>query len=317
MLGGDDVQLALHVIYELSYRGYREVDEHEERDPEVLQLCQRIEDAMELQLRREVGPCPKDPMRLLKELAESDGPSLSGYLDAHPTISTVREFAVHRSAYQLKEADPHSWAIPRLAGRAKSAFVEIQADEYGQGVPGQSHAELWAITMDELGLDPTYGHYIDLLPATTLATGNLISLLARQRRLLPAVLGHLALFEMTSIGPMGRYSSALGAVGVSERGRRFFDVHVEADARHANVALESMVGGFLDDQPSVGHEVSFGALALNLVEQRFAQHLLSAFESGRSSLLQRAKDSTRPCDQRSRRDGLGIGEPRHVEPIGG
>ena len=26
---------------------------------------------------------------------------------------------VHRSAYQLKEADPHSWAIPRLSGRAE------------------------------------------------------------------------------------------------------------------------------------------------------------------------------------------------------
>ena len=45
----------------------------------------------------------------------------------------MREFAVHRSGYQLKEADPHSWAIPRLSGRAKSALIEIQYDEYGQG----------------------------------------------------------------------------------------------------------------------------------------------------------------------------------------
>ena len=27
-----------------------------------------------------------------------------------------REIAVHRSGYQLKEADPHTWAIPRLNG---------------------------------------------------------------------------------------------------------------------------------------------------------------------------------------------------------
>lgn len=46
---------------------------------------------------------------------------------------------MHRSAYQLKEADPHSFALPRVpAGRAKAAFVEIQADEYGGGVPGAS-----------------------------------------------------------------------------------------------------------------------------------------------------------------------------------
>ena len=45
------------------------------------------------------------------------------------------EFLVHRSLYTLKEADPHTWAIPRLHGAAKAALVEIQADEYGGGGP--------------------------------------------------------------------------------------------------------------------------------------------------------------------------------------
>ena len=43
----------------------------------------------------------------------------------------MREFAVHRSAYQLKEADPHTWVIPRLRGRGEGRLVEIQPDEYG------------------------------------------------------------------------------------------------------------------------------------------------------------------------------------------
>jgi Iron-containing redox enzyme len=49
------------------------------------------------------------------------------------TLAQLREFAIHRSAYQLKEADPHTWAIPRLTGAVKAAMVEIQADEYGDG----------------------------------------------------------------------------------------------------------------------------------------------------------------------------------------
>ena len=54
---------------------------------------------------------------------------------------------MQRSAYTLREADPHSWAIPRLEGRAKAALVEIQSDEYGGGRPQRVHAELFARAM--------------------------------------------------------------------------------------------------------------------------------------------------------------------------
>lgn len=286
VLGDDDLQLSLHVIYELSYRGYAGVDESSEQDEGVVRLRRAIERAMEAQLRDVVGPVPVGADGLLERLTgPSDGPSLSGFLAHEPTWARMQEFAIHRSAYQLKEADPHSWALPRLSGLAKSAMVEIQTDEYGRGVPGQAHAELWATTMEELDLDPTYGRYVDLLPASTLATGNLIGLLGMQRRLLPALLGHLALFEMTSTGPMARYSSALRAVGVSERGRRFFDVHVVADAHHEVLARTDLVGGHLAEHPEDDAEIGFGALALMHVEGRFSAHLLDAFRSGTSSLL--------------------------------
>ena len=64
----------------------------------------------------------------------TSGFSLSGWLLQHGTRFHARELAIHRSGYQLKEADPHTWAIPRLTGRAKAAMVMIQADEYGGGV---------------------------------------------------------------------------------------------------------------------------------------------------------------------------------------
>jgi hypothetical protein len=285
VLRDDDVQLALHVLYELSYRGYAEVDEALETDLTLFAARRHLEKAMEHRLRDQIGPLPSDPRSLLAEMSSDDsGPSLSGQMLRRPDITRVREFAVHRSAYQLKEADPHSWALPRLAGRAKSAMVEIQSDEYGRGVPGAAHAELFADTMVALDLDPTYGRYIDLLPGTTLATGNLISMLGLQRRLLPALIGHLALFEMTSIGPMGRYSRMLRRLGIGETGRAFFDVHVVADAYHEVLALTDLVGGYLEDHPDSGPEICFGALALAQVEGAFSGHLLDCFEDGRTSL---------------------------------
>jgi hypothetical protein len=201
------------------------------------------------------------------------------------TLRHFQEFAVHRSAYQLKEADPHSWAIPRLCGVPKAALVEIQSDEYGGGQAGEAHADLFAATMVALGLDPTYGAYVDCLPGTTLATTNLISFFGLHRRWRGALIGHLAVFEMTSVEPMGRYSQALRRLGLPPAARRFYDVHVEADARHQVVAAGDLAGGLARAEPDLAPDIIFGARALMAAEGRFAQHLLRSWASERSSLL--------------------------------
>lgn len=281
----DDVQLALHCIYELSYRGFDGVDDHFETDPFTLRARRSLETRFEAELRDAIGDLPADASRYLSAVASaSSGPSLSAQVERDGTLAQVREFAVHRSAYQLKEADPHSWGFPRLAGRAKAAFATIQHDEYGQGQPGGAHAELFARTLTALGLDATYGHYLPAIPGVTLATGNLISMFGMQRRLLPALVGHLALFEMTSVGPMARYSRALARLGVPREARTFYDVHVVADEEHGRLALAELVGGFLEDQPAAGREVAFGAAALSHVEAAFTEHLLSCWARGDSSL---------------------------------
>ncbi len=289
-LSGDDLHLALHCSYELAYRGFAGVDDRYEWDLELLRFRQGLEDAFERALRAEGPNRPAggerlDPRVELTRLAtEPAGPSLSTWVAERADRVQLQELLIHRSAYQRKEADPHSWGLPRLDGPAKSAFVEIQTDEYGDGRPGQAHADLFGVTMADFGLDPAYGAYTDGLPGSTLATGNLISLFGLHRRLLPCLIGHLALFEMTSVGPMGRYVQAIRRLGGSSDAQRFYAVHVEADVRHAEIARDRLVGGYVDEHPEHAGEVGFGARALRAVEGRFAGHLLRAWEAGRSSL---------------------------------
>ena len=102
---------------------------------------------------------------LLFELAGGDqGVSLSRYLGRSGTTDQFRELMVHRSAYQLKEADPHSWAIPRLTGAPEVALLEIQYDEYGSGRAERMHSALFADSMRAVGLDSSYGAYLDAIP---------------------------------------------------------------------------------------------------------------------------------------------------------
>ena len=68
------------------------------------------------------------------------------------------------------------------------------------------HAALFAARWTRSGLDSRYGAYVDHLPAVTLATVNLMSLFGLHRRLRGAIVGHLALFEMTSSIPNRRYA---------------------------------------------------------------------------------------------------------------
>jgi hypothetical protein len=289
-LTDEDLQLALYVCYELHYRGLPGVDERWEWEPSLLRLRAQLEQHFERALLAGV-PVPdgrvaaQDIDLALRSIAEEDGPSLSTYVKRHAGVDEIREFLVHRSAYQLKEADPHSWAIPRLWGAPKAALVEIQADEYGGGRPERIHAELFARAMRALGLDSDYGAYLDMIPGVTLATVNLMSLFGLHRRWRGAIVGHLALFEMTSSIPNARYAGGLRRLGFEAEATLFFEEHVEADAVHENLAAVDLAGGLLRQEPRLCAQLLWGARALSYLDRRWASHLLSCWTDGRSSLL--------------------------------
>jgi Iron-containing redox enzyme len=291
-LSDDDLHLALYLCYELHYRGVPGADERWEWDPALLALRAELEGRFEAALLEAVPRLenriePEEIDLSLRAIADADdGRSLSRYAQDEATLAQMREFLVHRSAYQLKEADPHSWALPRLHGRPKAALVEIQADEYGGGRADRIHARLFAVAMEALGLDPAYGAYLEHIPGHTLATVNLMSLFGLHRRHRGAIVGHLALFEMTSSLPNGRYAAGLRRLGFDSPATDFFDEHVEADAVHENVAAVDLAGGLASLEPEVASDILWGARCLASLDRRFADRLLDAWEVGDGSLRQ-------------------------------
>lgn len=286
----DDAQLALYLCYELHYRGLEGVADEWEWNPTLLALRGRLEHAFEQAVRGMVTvPDDVDPAAMDLALAEliraDDAPALSSLVEREASIEQVRELLVHRSAYQLKEADPHSFALPRLWGRPKSAMVEIQVDEYGGGKPDRIHADLYATMMRELGLSGDYGAYLDLIPGTTLATVNLASMFGLHRRLRAACAGHLAVTEMTSSVPSRRYAAGLRRLGfTSTAATEFYDEHVEADAVHESIAAVDLAGGLARQDRQLGRDALFGAAALLALEARFAERVAAAWEQGEPSL---------------------------------
>jgi hypothetical protein len=290
----EDLQLTLFVCYELHYRGWDGVDERWEWHPDLLRLRAVAEERFEAALRaltaRAGDTVPpeitaRSVSRMLVAMTEeTGGPSLSGYLRGRATLAQFREFATHRAVYHLREADPHTFAIPRLSGRAKAALVEIQMDEYGGGRADRMHQELFRRTMEGLGLDTTYGAYVDDVPALTLATNNLMSLFGLHRRWRGALLGHLAAYEMTSTLPNRAYGNGLRRLGGDAAATRFYDEHVEADAVHEQIAAYDMCGSFCVAEPELTADVIFGARCALALDDIWAGAILTEWAAGRSSL---------------------------------
>ena len=284
-----DLQLALYCCYERHYAGFEGVDERWEWSPALLAFRAALEAPFEAAVAavtppNEPGETENVGASLQAILAEEDGPSLSRHLETRGSREQMLEHVVHRSAYQLKEADPHSWAIPRLSPGPKAALLEIQFDEYGGARAERMHAVLFADTMRALGLDDRYGAYLELLPAPTLATVNLLSGFGLQRRRRGALVGHLAAFEMTSSIPNRRYGNAMRRLGFGKAVTEFYDEHVEADAVHEAIAAWDLAGGLAREEPQLAGEILFGARALLALEGRWGEHLLRCWDEGRSSL---------------------------------
>ena len=288
-LGDDDLQLALYLCYELHYRSFPGVDPAWEWSPTLLTVRALLERSFFEALGAALRPGePVDPTvvgdALFEIEAADEGVSLSRHVELNAEIEQFREMIAHRSLYQLKEADPHSWVIPRIAGAAKTALLEVQVDEYGGGQPERIHSGLFAKTMRALALDDHENAYLDHVPGTTLATVNAISGFGLHRERRGALVGHLAMFEMTSGLASRRYGDALRRLGFDAEATDFYDEHVEADAVHENIAAYDLAGGLARQEPELTGDILFGARALLYLEDCFAGRLLAAWGRGETLL---------------------------------
>ncbi|MFD1830645.1 MULTISPECIES: iron-containing redox enzyme family protein [Streptomyces] len=286
---GDDLQLALHVCYELHYRGFAGVSDAWEWDPGLLRLRAGLERVFLAALRRDTATgtdSDTDVAAALEPLLvePAEGGGVSDFLLREGEWWQMREYFVHRSIYHLKEADPHAWVIPRLDGQAKASLVAVEYDEFGGGRGERVHAQLFADLLADAGLDPSYLHYLDDVPAPILATVNLMSLCGLHRSLRGALVGHFAAAEISTAPSARKMARALERMGAGPRCVLFFTEHIEADAVHEQVMRRDVIGDLLAREPELAADVVFGIRATELLEGRLGDHLLGAWRRGTTSL---------------------------------
>jgi hypothetical protein len=284
---GLDLQLALCMCYELHYRGFAGVDPAWEWNPALLGLRAELERVFLAGVRRDVGPIGEQKAAAEMEaisIEPRNGTGPSYHLRDNGTWQQMCEYFVHRSLYHLKEGDPHAWAIPRLAGVAKAAFVAIEFDEYGAGQGARLHQQLFADLLTAAGLDSTYLAYVDSALAESLAAVNLMSLFGLHRSLRGAAIGHFASTEITSPPGSRRMVEALQRMNAPAACIGFYGEHVEADAVHEQVVRIDVVGDLVAREPQLEPDIVFGIRAHAAVENRLAEKVMASWQQGQTSL---------------------------------
>lgn len=290
-----DFQLALWVLYELHYRGFDGVDADAEWDPLLIISRTTLERTFEHAVRALVDDAggladagrPDDGaaervVATLMRMSVSEGPSdVAGFLHRRATREQFRDYLGERAVYHLRESDPQSFVLPRIGGAAKVALAELQYDEYGAGRPDRLHQELFARALRSLDMSTDLAPYVTRAAGTTLASVNLMSLFALNRRLRGAAMGHLAAFEATSSLPCERILRGIRRLDLPDAVADYYAEHVEADAVHEQLAIRSICGELVAAEPELADDVLFGATACLVVDAMAGQTLLEQWGARR------------------------------------
>lgn len=288
-LADRDFQLALWMLYELHYRGFDDVDPALEWDPLLISSRTALEGCFAESVRALSRTCDcLDPVpvadgatrarmvvdELVAMTSSASASELAGFLQRKATEDQFRAYLAQRAVYHLRESDPQSFVLPRLDGRAKAALAALQFDEYGGGRAHRLHATLYAAALESLGMPTDLAAYLDDADASTLASVNLMSLFALNRRLRGAAMGHLAAFEATSSVPCRMIAQGARRLGLPAAVADYYDEHVEADSVHEQVAIREICGGLVTEDPLLADDVLFGAAACLAVDGLAGEVLL-------------------------------------------
>lgn len=209
------------------------------------QLDRRRED-----LAPELNPPPAEESRLLARWFELQalGPhraeclAWGEFIREEASLAAMHRIVAQRSLFFLREPDPWVYAIPSVRGVAKAGLIDLLLDEYGWGKLERMHSSVYARVMDSLGLDSERDHYEAETSWRYLATLNHQWMCALDGALSRRLLGTIYLTEAESPSAMRNYLAAWKRLGINDRDvLEFYELHVEADENHQEVALQEVV----------------------------------------------------------------------------
>jgi len=246
-----------------------------ERDARLLRLEGGFIEEQRAAVAAEAAAAPTDPegfvawFEALKEHGPGQGDPLFPWLAETASRDELRWFFEQEAAGEAGFDDLVAYTQVKLPAQAKLELARNYWDEMGRGAAKGMHGPMLDALVETLAVDPA----IETTAWESLALANAMTAMATSRRYAWHSVGALGVIELTAPGRSALVAKGLRRIGLSDRERRYFDLHAVLDIKHsADWNREALIPLVAED-PRRATAIAEGALIrLNAGARCFARY---------------------------------------------
>ena len=246
-----------------------------ERDAAMLRLEGGFIEELRAEVRAEAAAAPTDPDAFvawfegLRDSGPGQGDRLFPWLAEHATDAELRWFFEQEAAGEAGFDDLVALTQVKLPTRPKLELARNYWDEMGRGNPKGMHGPMLDELVRTLGVEPAIGTTV----WESLSLANAMTAMATARRYAWHSLGALGVIELTAPGRSALVAKGLRRIGLSDRERRYFDLHAVLDVKHSAEWNEEVLRPAVAEDPRRATAIAEGALIrLNCGARCFARY---------------------------------------------
>ena len=210
----------------------------------------------------EAAAAPSDPegfvawFEELKETGPGQGDPLFPWLAQHATRNQLRWFFEQEAAGEAGFDDLVALTQVKLPPRAKLELARNYWDEMGRGQARGMHGPMLDELVGVLAVNPQ----IETTVWESLALANAMTAMATNRHYSWHSVGALGVIELTAPGRSALVAKGLRRIGLSDRERRYFDLHAVLDLKHSAEWNREAIVPLVEEDPRRARAMAEGAL---------------------------------------------------------
>lgn len=233
-----------------------------ERDMRMMRLEGGFIEELRGEVAHEAAAAPTDVdgfivwFEDLKQRGPGQGDPLFPWLAEEADRDELRWFFEQEAAGEAGFDDLVAYTQVKLPVQAKLELARNYWDEMGRGQARGMHGPMLDALVETLEVQPT----IEKTVWESLALANAMTAMAVNRRYAWHSVGALGVIELTAPGRSAMVAKGLRRIGLSDRERRYFDLHAVLDIKHSEAWDEEALKPLVSEDPARATAIAEGAL---------------------------------------------------------
>jgi hypothetical protein len=233
-----------------------------DRDQRMLRLEGGFLETLRSDIRREAAAAPTeadafiDWFEKLREVGPGQGDPLFPWLAEEATREALTWFFEQEAAGEAGFDDLVALTQVKLPIRPKLELARNYWDEMGRGQAAGMHGPMLDALVKTMQVSPL----IETTVWESLALANAMTAMATRRRYAWHSVGALGVIELTAPGRSAQVARGLRRIGLSQKERRYFDLHAVLDVKHSADWNREALRPAVEDDPRRATAIAEGAL---------------------------------------------------------